>query len=46
MRSEDLDSNGVLKPGVPVGAADPARKCRLTVFDVNLTKIDPTSRVF
>src|SRR5215213_9961216 len=46
VRSEDLDSNGVLKPGVPV---EPLvlRANAGDCIDVNLTnKIDPSSKVF
>ncbi len=46
VRSEDLDSNGVLKPGVPI---EPLilRANAGDCIDVNLTnKIDPASRVF
>src|SRR6185503_9948599 len=46
VRSEDLDSNGVLKPGVPV---EPLilRANAGDCIDINLTnKIDPSSKVF
>ena len=46
VRTEDLDSNGVLKPGVPI---EPLilRANAGDCIEVNLTnKIDPTSRVF